>query len=357
MKRHIIFVLYFILLCIHAAGQNKNESPYFFEGNYQYGFVWQHRPSLKSILGGNINVAQLNIGKETYGQKYWDQLYRYPDWGGGFYYANLGNNEKMGSAIAVYAYLNVPLILRKKFEIRYKISGGLAYLTKGNVAIGTHLNLYFDANINTRLRLSERLYLVNAFGATHFSNGATKMPNLGLNLFAYRLGIHYKLSEYEPEKVKKELPIITKKNSINFILNGGLKEIKSQPGNKYTVFTGSVDYMRKIGFKHKVGLGLDLFYDESLYKIMANDLNTSLTQSDIMRYGVHIVTQYRINKIILDIHLGTYLYTNYTDDGKIYERVGIRYLVYKDLFVNISLKTSKGVADFIEWGVGYQIPW
>ncbi|MEA2105788.1 MAG: hypothetical protein U9P82_03595 [Bacteroidota bacterium] len=76
-----------------------------------------------------------------------------------------------------------------------------------------------------------------------------------------------------------------------------------------------------------------------------------------MRYGIHLATQYRINKLILDIQLGTYLYANFTDDGIIYERIGIRYLMYEDLFVNISLKASKGVADFIEWGVGYQIPW
>lgn len=357
MKRYTLFVISSIALYTNVLGQKNKESLYFFETNYQYGFVWQHRPSLASILGGNINVLQLNVGKETYGQTYWDQLYRYPDWGGGFYYANLGNNEEMGAANAIYGYINIPLILRKKFEVRYNISGGLAYLTKGNVAIGTHLNLYFDVNINTRFLLSKRLYLVNAFGATHFSNGAMKMPNLGLNLFSYRLGIHYQLSETEPKKNKNELPLNTQKNCVNIVLNGGWKEIKSQVGEKYSIISGSIDYFRKVGFKHKIGTGLDIFYDESLYPTMNNDLYSNLSQSDIMRCGIHLATQYRIDKIILDIHLGTYLYANYTDDGIIYERIGIRYLIYEDLFVNISLKTSKGVADFIEWGVGYQIPW
>ncbi|MEA2105787.1 MAG: acyloxyacyl hydrolase [Bacteroidota bacterium] len=211
MKRYILIIIFFIALYPNVLGQKGEGSNYFFETNYQYGFVWQHRPSIESILGGNINVLQLNIGKETYGQTYWDQLYRYPDWGAGFYCANLGNNEEMGMANAIYGYINVPLFLRKKFEVRYNISGGLAYLTKGNVAIGTHLNLYFDININTRIPLSNRLYLVNAFGATHFSNGAMKMPNLGLNLFSYRLGIHYQLSGTEPKKIENELPLITQK--------------------------------------------------------------------------------------------------------------------------------------------------
>lgn len=357
MKRYILIIIFFIALYPNVLGQKGEGSNYFFETNYQYGFVWQHRPSIESILGGNINVLQLNIGKETYGQTYWDQLYRYPDWGAGFYCANLGNNEEMGMANAIYGYINVPLFLRKKFEVRYNISGGLAYLTKGNVAIGTHLNLYFDININTRIPLSNRLYLVNAFGATHFSNGAMKMPNLGLNLFSYRLGIHYQLSETEPKKIENELPLITQKNCVNVVFKGGWKEIKSQVDEKYNIISGSIDYFRKVGFKHKIGAGLDVFYDESLYQTMNNDLYTDYSQSDIMRYGIHLATQYRINKLILDIQLGTYLYANFTDDGIIYERIGIRYLMYEDLFVNISLKASKGVADFIEWGVGYQIPW
>lgn len=357
MKHFKALIAIFILSHINAFGQHDNASPYYVESNYQYGFIWQHRPSMQSILGSNINVFQLNIGKETYGQNYWDKLYRYPDWGGGLYSANLGNDEKMGTANAIYGYLNVPLMLRKKFEVRYNISGGVAYLTKGNIAIGTHINLYFDLNINTRLFLTKRLYLVNAFGATHFSNGATKMPNLGLNLFSYRLGIHYQLSETKPKKIVKEIPAILKENSLNIVLNGGWKEIKSQVGEKYSVLTGSIDYLHRIGYKHKVGAGLDVFYDESLHYLMSVDLPSNVSHNEIMRYGIHLATEYRINNIILGIQLGTYLYANYTDDGIIYQRVGIRYLVYKNLFVNVSLKTSKGVADFIEWGLGYQIPW
>ena len=158
MKRYILIIIFFIALYPNVLGQKGEEPNYFFETNYQYGFVWQHRPSIESILGGNINVLQLNIGKETYGQTYWDQLYRYPDWGAGFYCANLGNNEEMGVANAIYGYINIPLVLRKKFEVRYNISGGLAYLTKGNVAIGTHLNLYFDDRLYYSQKRKEAKY-------------------------------------------------------------------------------------------------------------------------------------------------------------------------------------------------------
>lgn len=355
--RTLVFACFCILGLNNAISQNNSESPYFIETNYQYGFIWQHKPSLESILGGNINVVQLNLGKETYGKSYWDQLYRYPDWGGGVYFANLGNQEELGYASAIYAYVNVPLISRNKFELRYSVSGGLAYLTKGNIAVGTHVNLYFDANINARIFLTDRLYLINAFGATHFSNGATKMPNLGLNLFAYRLGFHYSLADVQPSKVTKQLPQNTKKNWFNMIINAGLKEAKFNPGTKYSVLSFSANYLRSFGYKHKIGVGFDYFYDESIYRLMNSDIASSYSRSETFRYGIHLATEYRINKICLDVQLGTYLYSRYEDDGLFYERVGIRYLIYKDLFLGVSLKANNEVADFIEWGVGYQFPW
>lgn len=288
MLRSILFACLCIFGLNKAISQNTGESPYFIETNYQYGFIWQHKPSLESILGGNINVVQINFGKETCGKSYWDQLYRYPDWGGGVYIANLGNQEELGYASAIHAYINVPVILRNKFELRYSISGGLAYLTKGNIAVGTHVNLYFDANLNTRIFLTDRLYLINAFGATHFSNGATKMPNLGLNLFSYRLGFHYSLADIQPSKVTRQLPQNCNKNWFNMIINAGWKEVKFNPGTKYSVFSFSANYLRSLGYKHKIGVGLDYFYDESLYRLMNSDIALNYSRSETFRYGIHI---------------------------------------------------------------------
>jgi len=350
-----------IFICIfwfsNGLSQDKKELPYFLETNYQYGFIWQHNPSLESILGGNINVVQINLGKETYGQTYWDQLYRYPDWGGGLYLANLGNDEELGYATSIYAYINVPVLRRKKFELRYSLSGGLAYLTKGNIAVGTHFNIYFDANLNTRYYLSEKLYLINAFGATHFSNGATKMPNLGLNLFSYRIGLHYLFTENQSTKITKQLPKALNKNWFNIIVNSGWKEAKFDPGTKYTIVSASTNYLRALNKKHKIGAGIDFFYDESLHKFMNISSNSPYSRNETFGYGVHLAVEYRINRICLDIQLGTYLYSNYYSNSDFYERVGIRYLVHKDLFLGVSLKANNEVADFVEWGLGYQMPW
>lgn len=359
-KRALLLILLLSSLTRYEnfiIAQKAEHKNLFLESKFQYGFIWQHKPSLEEIIGGNIKVFDISLAKQTFGEKYWEQLYRYPVYGLGYTFVDFGNPEDLGLANALFAYVDIPFFRKGKHMLSYRISGGLAYLNQGNIAIGTHLNLYFDAMINYCYRLSKRLDLINGFGATHFSNGAIKMPNLGINMFSYRIGLHYRLSTTEREFVKHELPEIKKKNSFSFLLATGVKEKRPDGGVPYNVFSFSADYLRVLSLKHKLGLGTDLFYDESLFETMNPDSSLNLTTSDIMRYGVHVAFEAEFSKIMLAIHLGTYIHAAYKDDGAIYQRVAIRYLISKNLYANISLKTSKGVADYTEFGLGYRFYW
>jgi hypothetical protein len=356
-KKYIFILFVFIGFLEECLGQDTISNSYFIEGNYQYGFIWQHNPSLSDVIGGNINVFQLNVGKETASESYWNQLYRYPEWGIGYYFADLGNGNELGLANAVFAFINVPIINSRKFQLRYKLSGGLAYLNKGNVAIGSPINIYLDACLHTKIALGKQLYLVNSFGATHFSNGAIKTPNLGLNLFSYRMGFQYNLQETNALKNQVLIPEIEHKNFIIAIFSMGVKEVEYTDGKDFMIVSGVLGYLRQLNHKYKIGAGFDVFYDESLFYTMNSDYSLDLDNSDIMRYGIHLSSEVQINKFVLGINLGTYLMANYTDDGKNYQRVTVRYLISKSLFANVSLKTSKGVAHFVEWGIGYQFSW
>lgn len=353
----IITFSFLFLFSYNSKSQKDNHQNFYLEPVYQYGFIWQHRPSLAEVIGGNVNVFRLSLGKKTFGQSYWEQLYRYPDWGIGYSFTDLGNPKDLGQASAIYYYLRIPLFKKQKFTLSYKVSGGLAYLNQGSLAIGSHLNLYFDASIDAKVKLNERLELINSFGATHYSNGAIVMPNLGVNLFSYRLGIQYKLHSQEQEKTIHELPELYGKNALVIVFGAGIKEKRPDGGKKFTVASGSIDYMKVFSHKHKFGLGFDTFYDETLFELMNPDSTLSITNNDIMRYGFHLSGEAQYKRLIIALHIGTYLHAKYTDDGKIYQRVALRYLFSKNLFANVSLKTSKGVADFVEWGFGYQFYW
>ena len=354
-------VLFIITLSFFAEyimfSQKTEHKNTFIEGKYQYGFIWKHRPSLEELVGGNIHVFDFSIAKQTYGEKEWQQLYRYPIYGFGYYFVDLGKPQELGQANAIFAYYDIPFYRKSKSSLSYRLSGGLAYLNKGNVAIGSHINLFFDASLIYKLKIAKHYNLITGVGATHFSNGAVEMPNLGLNLFALKVGLQYRFQEHPMDFIKHEIPEIDKKNSFSVLTAAGIKEKRPDGGKKYNVRVLSADYLRQINHKYNIGGGFDIFYDETLYDVLNPDSTKLILQSDIMRYGVHASFEAVFNKLVLSIQAGTYIFTNYTDDGVIFQRVGLKYFVTKNILANITLKTSAGVADFIEWGFIYRFYW
>ncbi|MBN1251876.1 MAG: acyloxyacyl hydrolase [Bacteroidales bacterium] len=351
----IIFISFFTIYKIFS--QDTEHNNLFIESKYQYGFIWQHRPSLAEIIGGNINVFDFSVAKQTYGEKDWQQLFHYPAFGFGYYFVDLGNPQELGQANALFAFYDIPIFRKQNSALSYKLSGGLAYLNKGNIAIGSHINLFFDLSFIYKLKLSKNIDLVTGFGATHFSNGAVKMPNLGVNLFSYKLGLQYRFNQKPIEYIKHELPQIDKKNIFSVLTSAGVKEKRPDGGKKYDVKSTSIEYLRRINHKYNIGLGADVFYDESLYDVLNPDSTKIITQSEVIRYGIHASFEASMNKLVFTIQAGTYIFTYYTDDGIIYQRVGLKYFITKNILANITLKTSKGVADFVEWGLVYRFYW
>ncbi|MEN8251945.1 MAG: hypothetical protein ABFS32_23695 [Bacteroidota bacterium] len=44
--------------------------------------------------------------------------------------------------------------------------------------------------------------------------------------------------------------------------------------------------------------------------------------------------------------------------GSSYQRVGLKYHMFKDVFVGINIRAYDfSIADFIEWNIGYRIEW
>jgi len=53
--------------------------------------------------------------------------------------------------------------------------------------------------------------------------------------------------------------------------------------------------------------------------------------------------------------MGVYMYSNLATVGSFYHRMGGRYLVYKNFFGTVILKTHFAKADFLEVGVGWML--
>jgi len=198
------------------------------------------------------------------------------------------------------------------------------------------------------------LFLSCGIGITHFSNGAVKMPNRGINIPSINLGLNYYL--HEKQFLKPETAIQNKsKNEFKIIGNWGIKEIYQSFGNKYMAYSLSGNCFRNFSTKRKLGIGLDIFYDTSNKKRLEEEGTIISNDFEIIKPGINIGHEWEISKLTIVFQIGSYLYTKDKNDGYIYDRLALQYDLKEHLFINVSLKTHFAKADFVEWGIGYKL--
>jgi len=326
---------------------------------YRYGSILAHHPEMKEYTSNKVNSFELNIGKQTTGKHDWEQLYHYPTYGLGYFYGDFNNPKVLGQAHAGFVYLDFHFIQRPSFFISAKYSLGASYFktifdsieNPINQAIGTNLNVYFSIGLKANIRLSKRFYLFAGGNFSHFSNGATQKPNLGINLTDASIGLQYYFNERTYHFEPKELTPCNKDYNLVVLFSAGsLQRTIESPHFFSSTFT--INGTKQTGPKHSWGLGADFFYDESV-KPELEDKNASTSLGNTLRQGLYISHDLIISRLSVITNLGAYTYYKTTPSQPIYFRIGLRCKVTKHLLANLSLKTHYGKADFIECGLGY----
>lgn len=351
---------------------------------YQKGYVFATNDFLR---GRNIEAARINafqtfsfkLSKQTTGDKLWEQLYKYPNWGFGFYVADFYNPEEIGIPIAVYGFINAPFIRWNKLRLNYELGFGASFnwksfsplTNKYNVAIGAGESFLIDAGLNLQYNLTGRIEFVSGFSITHFSNGALKKPNFGINTIAPKIGIKYNFYDSQVFN-KQEVPKFSKENEWLFSAFGGAKNvifdslnidiIEKYEGVFFPVFGISTGYNRQINYMSKIGIGMTFSYDGSVNAQVAIDNNeldmVDGTLSDKIQISIYPTYELVINKVSLILQPAFYIYRrklkNQSPD--FHQRIGFKYNVTDKVFVGITLRDyAFHVSDFIEWNLGFRI--
>jgi hypothetical protein len=126
-------------------------------------------------------------------------------------------------------------------------------------------------------------------------------------------------------------------------------------GPTYFISSFTADYAWAYHHVGMLGAGFDAFYESALRDYPTKIESPSF--SDLTYTGWHISHYLRMYRLTLVTQLGFYFGEKVSHKGSYYLQVGGSYLITEKFFARIALKTRNGaVADFIEWGLGYQIP-
>ncbi|MCK9613237.1 MAG: acyloxyacyl hydrolase [Bacteroidales bacterium] len=332
------------------------------EAVVHYGFVASHHKYMQHLTQRHFSAFELNLSEQTHGWRLWEQLYKYPKRGIGIYYSTLGNTEVLGHAIAVYPYLNFCLTKGNKVNLYFKTAIGLGYLTKKfnadnnykNIAISTHLNAFIQLKLTLNWNITDRLVINGGFDISHFSNGAFKIPNLGLNILSLNMGLSYKLSRITPNIIKREVPAYNKKWQYHVFGRFGVNELYPPGGKKYPVYCMTAYFLKPLGIKRLLGVGLDIFYSESVVDYLRRSGTGIKNKVEAVKPGVSAVYEMNFSHLSFVVQFGAYLYAKDKSDGYIYDRVALQYTFKNHYMVQLGMKTHWLKAEVVELSVGYK---
>jgi len=357
----IIYIALYIILGLNQpiiAGASADNL--FVEARGNYSVFMAHRSNLQRYPNAHFGMYELSIGKKVGGEQAWHSLYHYPNVGASFFYTGIGKNKYTGSAIASFAYIQFSYIRFKKSNINFKLALGPGWVEKKfdrvsnykNVVTGSHLNAAIQLTQSYQWQITTKQHLSVGICLTHFSNGAYKLPNLGLNLAGLQIAYHYNFNE-------KDLPAIDRpafEPRIKYALaySAGLKQVYPVLGNQYFLNNISAFAMYNYHEKGNAGIVLDVFKDASVIHQMKFDTDSTNDNKTNIQLALGAVYEFEIGKFTIPMTAGFYAYNNYKVLPFMYLKFALNYYITKHINVSFSLKSHFAKADYFSYGLGYR---
>ena len=333
--------------------------------------------ALSEFLQHGYTGVEVRAAWQSTGAEDWQRAFNYPNYGVGFYTGNIGDATILGNPSGLYGFFNAPFLRRKRHHLEAGLALGFTYdlnlydslKNPYNDAISSKVSVYFNLAVNGVYRINELFDLTYGVDLTHFSNGRTHTPNLGLNMYGLNVGLRYHYNpirrivqkQIEPGFEPRRRPVFDRSplprvhHYHQFTLYGAFGVVQHPGRPRISAYYGTasavLDYNYRYSHLGSFAAGLDGFYDGSLGQLYTK-YNT-VRATDKMQAGVHFGHHLHIQRLELVTQIGAYILRRDTEKGDMYMRVGIRYNFGTRAFAQIGLKTLKGAtADWIEWGGG-----
>lgn len=370
---HLILFFLTIACMIPAAApgqEHRNWDGCAAEVNLWYSKMIRHTSRFTGPLSRQSYVAELNIIKQTSGQKDWHIRRNYPVVGLGFIYIDYNIPDIYGQVFGIYPNIQLRLIKGEKLEWTLKAGMGLGYVTKPysrfpkvnteNVAIGGHLNNVSPFTTDIRYKANDHWQFQAGLNFVHVSNAAFRQPNLGINMWGCHIGARYFPVGSNPGKDRRSVPRLSSR--LLFQARGAVAFAESRPagGPLYTNYIGTVYASMRYLSRNKLLAGVDYTYQSSTYAYLKNyEMSIENYVSQSSQAAIFVGNEFLLGRVGVVFQVGYYVKKMYEQTQSLYQKLGGNlYIVqketglFKELYASVLLKTHTTTADFCEIGLG-----
>jgi hypothetical protein len=369
------------------TGQPEFPGPsHFVRGAYQAGRVLMTNDFLRGRNQSgepidSFHSARVEFGWRTDGSRDWHHIYNFPTFGIGVYGADFFNDEELGTPTSLYGFYTWPLWRTPRWTFNLQLGFGLTanweeydpVNNPDNIAIGLGRSVHIEVGGTAEYRLARRWTLVGGITGTHFSNGGTQLPNHGLNVAGPILFLSHDTDLPVSQPPRRHLGDYPRGWDMTLTGSAGRRNLNlkfSDPAlrddylnRNYLIGNLTVALGRRVAWKSRVAMGLDLAYDESVGDLIEldaynNGYNAHGKTSDNFELGLFGGYEIIANRTHLMIHFAyKVLYKDIP--GRLpafYQRLGVKQFIQGGWFAGLNVRFHQlGSADNLEWNTGYAV--
>ena len=250
-------------------------------------------------------------------------------------------NPQLGNPVSVFLLQGARIAsLSNRLALNYEWNLGLTFGWKpydeidnpDNKLIGSSVTAYIGFDLYMRWIASRHVDLNFGLNVTHYSNGNTQFPNLGLNTAALRIGAAYYINRHSPRLLYRHeaMPAVSHDITYDLILYGAWHQrgYYMSDGEAYilpgTYAVAGFNFNPMYRFNHwlKAGLSLDGTYDRGANVDLAGVAPESVWRQ--MALGASARVEFCMPYFAINFGIGSN-FVNATDDFHgIYELLALK---------------------------------
>jgi len=369
------FILLILLIFSNIEKSSAKNNDTIFVNNIQvelrtsYGFILCHHTEM-NYFRAHFPAFELSVQQATFGRKYWQSRLNYPAIGFTLFYSELGGMPEIGRAFALYPHISFNFLKSKKNQLNLKLGVGVSYVTEKyeaktnpkNTFVGSNFNAALAASFEYNRMITNRLSLSLFAGLTHFSNGATRAPNNGLNIAHGGISAKYFISEPQAKIPKQHtdnqrFKKWSKENlSLYTAITYSKKDIDEFMGYgmSWSVYHFQINALKRCGEISKLGLGFDLVYDQTDIDVLKHQ-GIDCEPVEILKPGINAAYELIMGSTSFIFNFGFHISGKEMGEGRLYQKIGIMQSIGNRFFATAVLNLHFGWADYIGFGLGYRI--
>lgn len=369
-----------------AGDTIKTKLPHFITLNAADGLVF----ATNDFVAGEHKIPHyisyaVKYGFAARGDHWKDYAYGMPYLGIGFYSANFYREKDLGRPFSLYVFQGAQIHkFSRTLSLNYEWNLGGSFNWKyydefdnpNNIALGSSVNIHVGGNLFMKWKMSKKFDLHFGAGFTHFSNGASSLPNSGLNMANLFIELAYHINReddkpinpiYTPPKYRKHTAhdlmfLFSSRQARVDTLNTGLAS--EYTSRKFKVLGLSYSHMLCNTYRYRWGPSIEAFYDESsgITSWRQQHPETGKFSDRVKlgklkdRFSVGLSLKGEILMPVYSIfaNLGYDIIHGNPKDKRFYQILGVKVYLKDNLFGTFGIRANNfGRAQYLYWNLGY----